>query len=269
MMLLTLLLISLHSANTQAESDAVIARISACQQALSACATGNCQPERVTKLCPVEALRQRELRILQTELRSAVKRLEDLPEPTRNLCAEKANTVFSNTVAQLNATWDSHKSPLSIPRARLHGEDLETVYRARLDLFLTGRAMKIRTQGADDAKMARFKSCPQGPLLPVVLLRTQNLAYAHKHKFIDRLKAGTFNKQILFAPYIIFLHADLWHPAQEEASRVFDALQEKGDFPAVPARNFHIRVAAHKPLYKDNQLAAGWPAGGKAGGKGR
>ncbi len=259
MIVLTVLLSSLFFVNTPAGARAVTSKIAACQHELAACATGSCRPQNLARQCPLNALRPRELRILQTELRSASARLKDLPASARQLCAEKADNAFTHALTEIEANWQGPNNPLGIPRTHLHGEDLETVYRARLDLQLTGNAGHAMAQKAEGASAGRFKACPQGPFLPVVLLRAQNLAFAHQHDFLRRLQNGGINRQILLAPYIIFLHADLWHPAQEEASRVFDALQEQGQFPAVPARNFHARVAAHKPLYQDDQLARGWP----------
>ena len=77
--------------------------------------------------------------------------------------------------------------------------------------------------------------------------------------FIGRMKKGEVNQQLLRPYFHTFLHADLWQQVQVEALEVFEGLLERGESSAGAVSNFRGRVAAHVPLYDEDELATDWP----------
>ncbi len=257
MFVIAALYLGLLSPNEQSRQEEALDKITSCQRELIACATGNCRPKNVTKVCPVDALRPRELRILQTELHSATNKFAGLPESSKALCVEEFNLYFSAALDQLNQNGHVLNYHLKNPRQDLRGVGLEAFYRAEVETKLTG--IVARAQHIDGARESKFNNCPLTPFTAATLFRAQNLAFARANSSIETIKSGELNRQILHATWFIFHHADLWQKAQKEAADVFDDLQVRGEFPAAPAHNLRGRVEAHTPLYEEDRLARDWP----------
>ncbi len=257
MYIIIALYMSLVTANEHSEAEHILRNISSCQHALVLCATGNCKPNRVIKLCPVDALRPRELMILQTELHSATNTFSGLPDGISKLCVEEFELYYSMSLKKLKQDGDVLYLNLGDLQEGFHGPDLETFYRAGLESNLTGITTKATY--VDGARDIKFNNCPLSPIIPDILLRAQNLAFAREHDFIGRMKKDGVNQQLLRPYFHTFLHADLWQQAQVEALEVFEGLLERGESSAGAVSNFRGRVAAHVPLYDDDKLARDWP----------
>ena len=257
MYIIIALYMGLITANKHSEADYILRNISSCQHALVLCATGNCKPNRVTKLCPVDALRPRELMILQTELRSATNKFNGLPEGINTLCVEEFERYYAMSLKKLKQDGNVLYLNLGDLQEAFHGPDLETFYRAGLESNLTG----ITTKAAyiDGVRDSKFIKCPISPIIPDMLLRAQNLAFAREHDFIGRMKKGEVDQRLLRSYFHTFLHADLWQQAQVEALEVFESLLQPGQSSTGAISNLRGRVAAHVPLYDDDKLAREWP----------
>lgn len=194
---------------------------------------------------------------MQTELRSATNKFNGLPEDINKLCVEEFENYYSMSLKKLKQDGNVLHLNLGDLQQNFHGRDLETFYRAGLESNLTGITTKATY--IDGVRDNKFIKCPLTPIIPLILLRAQNLAFARENHFIDRMKNGEVNQQLLRPYFHTFLHADLWQQAQVEALEVFESLLELGQSSTGAVSNLRGRVAAHVPLYDDGKLAREWP----------
>ncbi len=219
-----------------------------CQDALNRCIFAQCDEIAVEKVCAFYALTPRASGIIRHEVRNARSLVRQSGDA--RACAAEFGQMWLAAEAQLaNAPlrldYGVYTSLDAAPE-----DERSTIYRAELDLALTGMLSEVQASGQ--------WSCSISAHAPIVLLRAQNLAYAQDRELLRALDEVDGTPATAPAIWLIYLHADLWQVEQRDASAVFDALAAHGRFPERLARNLNARVRAHQPLYEDADLSAGW-----------
>lgn len=228
-----------------------------CLQEQIACGAGDCEPDRIERACDFSALDPQAAAVVRSEMRSFATMLQGTP--SASACAgDIARRV--ERAAQSIAT----DGPLELmePYAYTQGSDelatsveAELYWRAQLEERASGLARErhlTRERGETD-------ECGLPPLVDVVHLRAQNLAFAERAGALEMARAGRLSDPALWGLWFIYNHADLWQSEQSEAAAVFTSLAARDQFSDTLARGLAQRVAAHQPLYSEQQLAGGWP----------